>query len=129
VNDQKWYFDSGCTRHMTKDISLLAKVQKVEEVTVSGALGQEKSIVLMEGSKEIQVEIEGQDKVITFNKILYVPTLRTNLISVKSICEKGGVVIFEDDTVTVYKEKERVFGGTLDSTGLYSKQWMFGIRD
>ena len=89
-----WYVDSGCSRHMTGERSLLTKFE-----------GGKKGYVNFAGEKG--GNITGQGNVtngkITLEKVYYVEQLEHNLMSVSQICDKGHSVHFTDTEALVLK--------------------------
>ena len=53
----------------------------------------------------------------TINDVMYVPDLKTNLLSVSKITEKGRVVLFTSSCCHVYDEADFVYKGTMIANG------------
>ncbi|KAG7563991.1 Zinc finger CCHC-type superfamily [Arabidopsis suecica] len=81
-----WYFDSGCSRHMTGDPSVLSTFteEAIEKVTFGDG-----------GKRRIKGKgnIEGDDKP-SFINVFYVEGLKANLICISQLCDDGLKVIF-----------------------------------
>ncbi|KAJ9564937.1 hypothetical protein OSB04_000903 [Centaurea solstitialis] len=81
-----WYLDSGCSRHMTGNKSLL--LNYVSEKGPSVTFGDEaKGITKGYGTLS--------NGIITFNKVAYVEGLMHNLLSISQLCDLGYKVIFD----------------------------------
>lgn len=88
-----WTLDSGSTSHMTPNKEIISDVKPYYT-----------KIHLAEEERSIQTEAKGKVKVTTvtregnrnicINDVLYVPTLRGNLLSVSQLIEGGNKVIF-----------------------------------
>jgi hypothetical protein len=55
--------------------------------------------ITAQGKAMFTADVFGESKNIPLSKILFVPDLRTNLLSVEKITEKGCEVIFKRDNV------------------------------
>ncbi|KAJ9557264.1 LOW QUALITY PROTEIN: hypothetical protein OSB04_011878 [Centaurea solstitialis] len=81
-----WYLDSGCSRHMTENKSLL--LNYVSEKGPSVTFGDDaKGITKGYGTLS--------NGIITFNKVAYVEGLMDNLLSISQLCDLGYKVIFD----------------------------------
>ena len=114
--DIRWCLDSGCTSHMTNELSILADRRPDRGRSVSLANDTHAS------SKGIGTAIipinDGHNK-LSLSETLFVPELRTNLISVGKITDKGYRVIFDKDTAIV-QDGEGLTKLTADrNNGLY----------
>ena len=69
-----WYFDSGCSRHMTDDRSVLINYQKVDRENITFA-DDVKSRVLRKGP----LNVEGFPKL---DNVLHVEDLKKNLLNI-----------------------------------------------
>ena len=82
-----WFFDSGCSRHMTGDISQLNNIQSFNQGYVSFAGG--------EGGKITQRGTV-TNGVLSFENVNFAPELKHSLLSVSQICDKGYSTHFTD---------------------------------
>ena len=81
----KWYIDSGCVRHMTRDPSLFA--------TLSSCKGD--AVTFGDGKyKIIGIETISMKSFPILENVLLVDGLKANLISTSQLCDKGMNVIF-----------------------------------
>ncbi|XP_031127497.1 uncharacterized protein LOC116029586 [Ipomoea triloba] len=105
-DEEVWYFDSGCSRHMTGNKSSLVNFKSIEgpKVVFGGndRYGSTKGIgtIVRNGLKTEDVS--------------YVESLKFNLLSTSQFCDKGYVVEFFKDKCQVKNEStgEVVLEGT-----------------
>src|SRR3954467_15056421 len=101
---EDWYFDSGCSRHMTglKDLLVDIKSHSTSYVTFGdGAKGEIKGVGKLECSGVPNLE-----------DVLLVKDLNANLISISQLCDQGYQVNFtKDECVVTNEEKEVVMRG------------------
>ena len=88
-----WYFDSGCSRHMTGDASILSnfKTMKCGGVTFGDGMSGN---ILGKGT----LNLDGLPKL---KNVLLVEGLKANLISISQICDQGFTVNFSRDNCDV----------------------------
>ena len=92
-----WYLDSGCSRHMTEDSSLLTKL--VEKVGPSITFGDDnKGYTMGHG-------LIAKENVI-IDEFVLVSGLKHNLLSISQICDKGFKVNFNPVACVVTKREE-----------------------
>nr|GEV37402.1 hypothetical protein [Tanacetum cinerariifolium] len=84
--DDKGYWDSGCSRHMTRNISYLSDYEPFDEMYVS--FGQDGCKITSKGTiKTGKLE---------FENVYFVKDLKYNLFSVSQICDNKNSVMFTD---------------------------------
>ncbi|KAD5802876.1 hypothetical protein E3N88_14236 [Mikania micrantha] len=90
-----WIVDSGASRHITRDISLLTNVMSIIGGYV--AFVEDKGrFITGEG-----IISNGQ---VSFDKVKYVKQLENNLLSVSQICDKKYKVLFDDSSCYIPKQ-------------------------
>jgi hypothetical protein len=95
---EKWYIDSGCSRHMTGDSSNFISLQNIDGGDVTFGDNKKGKIVgIGKIGKEDSPIIDG---------VLLVKGLKHNLMSVSQLCDKGYRVIFEIDVCIVQNIKD-----------------------
>ena len=105
-----WYLDSGCSRHMTGDQSLI----KVFESKKGG------NVTFGDGSKS-QIKRKGiisLPRLSDIANVLYVEGLRVNLLSISQICDQDFMVLFSKRKCFVMDEsRKKLISGvrTLDN--------------
>ncbi|XP_019194729.1 PREDICTED: uncharacterized protein LOC109188527 [Ipomoea nil] len=102
--DEKWYFDSGCSRHMTGNTKFLSDINTSNgEVTFGdGVKGQVTGVGTL--------NVAGLPKL---KKVLLVNGLHANLISISQLCDQNWNVSFTKDNCSVMdNEKQCVMEGS-----------------
>lgn len=114
-----WYMDSGCTAHMCSDKGEFEEIQ--ESLGGKVNLASEASTDIEgKGSVSWTMSLDGVKKRVKLNEALHVPKLRTNLLSVGKICDRGFKIVFEREKATVVDAKGGiVMKADRDQGGLY----------
>ncbi|KAL5540271.1 hypothetical protein UlMin_046312 [Ulmus minor] len=107
-----WYFDSGCTKHMTGDIRNFYSLDDFGTGTIVYGNG-EISNILGVG----QVDITGLP---SMDKVCYIDKLTVNLISIGQLCDSGFKVLFDEYYCNIYDSNKKIVGqGYRTARGLY----------
>ena len=95
----EWYFDSGCSRHMTGDKSFFTSMEDYNGGVVTFGDG---SVAHVRGRGKVAIpgcpDLEG---------VLYVEGLKANLISISQICDSKFRVNFSQNMCEVIDKKKR----------------------
>lgn len=98
-----WYIDSGASQHMScssdsmSDYCAFSIPQKIK-------LGDNRTLdAVGKGSIDLNINVEGCFKLCTLVDVLYVPELKKNLFSVRSIVDKDFTVKFDNVKCTILK--------------------------
>ena len=93
--NRRWIVDSGCSRHMTGEISLLKDFREMNGCYVNFA-----------GDKGGQITGSGSltNGKVSFDNVNYCKELTNNLLSVSQISDKGYQVLFDDKKCYVLKQ-------------------------
>ncbi|XP_014511418.1 uncharacterized protein LOC106770105 [Vigna radiata var. radiata] len=95
--EDKWYFDSGCSNHMTGNKLWFVNLEEESSKTVK--LGNDIHMkVVAKGS--IRMQINGISHVL--NDVYYIPELKNNLLSLGQLQEKGLTILISDGTCKVF---------------------------
>ncbi|KAL5573860.1 hypothetical protein UlMin_023457 [Ulmus minor] len=112
IDKSDWYFDSGCTKHMTGDIKNFYSLDNFGTGTIVYGNG-EISNILGVG----QVDITGLP---SMDKVCYVDKLTVNLISIGQLCDSGFKVLFDEYYCNIYDSNKKIVGqGYRTARGLY----------
>ncbi|GAA0180970.1 hypothetical protein LIER_30181 [Lithospermum erythrorhizon] len=84
-----WYFDSGCSRHMTGDKSYLSNIETVRNDYVTFGGGEKGRII---GKRSLNVE-----RLPRLDDVLLVEGLTPNLISISQLSDSGMKVVFSKE--------------------------------
>jgi len=95
-----WYFDSGCSKHMTGNVNYFEYIRHCEK----------RCVTFGDGGKG---EIRGKGKLISdkltkLDNVLFVEGLFSNLISVSQLCDQGLEVSFNKLGCRIKNEKGQV---------------------
>ncbi|KAL5580013.1 hypothetical protein UlMin_012455 [Ulmus minor] len=102
IDKSDWYFDSGCTKHMTGDIRNFYSLDDFGTGTIVYGNG-EISNILGVG----QVDITGLP---SMDKVCYVDKLAVNLISIGQLCDSGFKVLFDEYYCNIYDSNKKIVG-------------------
>ena len=118
--DKLWFADSGATRHMTHQKSVLKNFIPVEPESwfVTG-IGNTRLPVRGKGEIEAKSTINGITAVIHIPNVLYIPKLGTNLFSIGAATSQGVKAIFTNDEVHFYKDGKLQLVGKRTKNTLY----------
>jgi len=104
-SENKWFLDSGCSRHMTGDISLFFDfVSKKKGFVTYG--DNNRGAILGKGSV-------GNPSSNSISDVLLVEGLKHNLISISQLCDKGYKIIFTKECCIIENNdnKDDLFKG------------------
>ncbi|KFK25001.1 hypothetical protein AALP_AA8G053500, partial [Arabis alpina] len=111
-NTGPWYFDSGSSRHMTRDMNNLQSIKEVKGGKVTFGDGSRGAIKGKGQTCEI-----GLPRLMNVNLL---QGLTANLISVSQLCDDRLTVIFTSvDCTTVYKDGTTVLKGIRSDNNCY----------
>ncbi|CAM8948556.1 unnamed protein product [Rhodiola kirilowii] len=108
----RWYFDSGCSAHMTGDPNFLANIKLFKGHSVTFGNGV-KGKVIGKGTLKVQ-------GVPQLESVLLVDGLEANLISISQLCDEDHHIKFTQDTCQVLnKEGECMMQGSRSLNNCY----------
>ncbi|KAK2362046.1 gag-protease polyprotein [Trifolium repens] len=108
---EDWYFDSGCSKHMTGDKKYLKKLRPCSKGSVTfgdGAKGRIKGIGKL---RDLSLPY--------LDKVLLVEGLTTNLISISQLCEQGLDVYFSNSGCIIVDDQKVVMKGVKTTNKCY----------
>lgn len=120
TNTKNNSLDSGCTSHLCKDNLIFTDIKMTE----SGLKLASSATTLVKVRSDVRViaSVGNADKPITLQNTLYVPDLRTNLISVAKIVDKKNKVIFN--------ERQAIIQDLQENTKMIARQGdLFYLRE
>ena len=117
VDDQEsvrneWCLDSGSSKHITYDKDDLVNYNKFR-FPVDVRLADKRVVKAYGfGNTELHLQDEnGRLIPVAFKRVLFVPELKKKLISISTITERGGEVLFKKEVCILhYQEKRILFG-------------------
>ncbi|XP_059650309.1 uncharacterized protein LOC132296087 [Cornus florida] len=98
-----WYLDTGCSNHMCGDKSAFSNLD--ESFYNSVKFGDDSKVSVM-GKGNVKIHIKEKSNQIISN-IFFVPNLKTNLLSVGQLQEKGYEISIKDG---VYRIQDKELG-------------------
>jgi hypothetical protein len=102
----EWVLDTGATRHITGDPSLLANMKPLsEELFITFGNGGEGRA---EGYGDVLLD-SSAGKSIRLRDVLFVPAAATNLLSMSTASRAGATFIIDNSSCRAYKEEELLF--------------------
>jgi transposase InsO family protein len=100
-NDDQWYLDTGCSNHMSGKRTWFYELDEFVNRRIRFA---DDSVVKAEGIGKVRIQCkDGRNT--SISDVLYVPTMKSNLISIGQLLEKGYVVKMEDKVLRVFDNK------------------------
>lgn len=114
-----WLIDSGASSHMCANVDLFYTLDNTVKQEVSLADGRTTSCAGMGSCRIVLRFPDGSLNRITLAEVLYVPELKSNLISVKKFASKEAVICFDTDGCRILK-LGKVIGAATMTEGLYS---------
>ena len=99
-----WYLDSGCSRHMTRDSTLLTKF--VERAGPSITFGDDNKGYTM-GYSLISSEN------VLIESVALVDGLKHKLLSISQLCDRGNEVWFTKDVTSRDLNEQKLFTGSI----------------
>ena len=117
---EEWFLDSAASANMTFNENNLEEYKDYKEPS-NVFLGDDRYIpAIGEGKLMMKTADEntGKSSELVLNRVLHVPKLAKNLISVSSIAkENNAEVVFDREKCTVYTEDQKFVIGTLSDNG------------
>ena len=117
--DNHWYIDSGATKHMTLEKDLIVDFIKYEQPSKI-YLGDNRVIEAYgQGKVRLSCYDESDAVQLILNKVLYVPDLSKNLLSVSAMTQMGAEGLFNDGKCVISKDGREITIGRLVDNKLY----------
>lgn len=100
-----WYVDSGATSHMTGSKELFHYLDETQKGCMQ--LAKEDKICKMEGKGSILIKccVDDQVSEIFLEDVLYAPSLKSSLLSVKKLAINGYEVDFKENVCNIMKDE------------------------
>ncbi|CAM8898880.1 unnamed protein product [Rhodiola kirilowii] len=101
TKDQVWFLDSGCSNHMSGDKRCFCSLDETYRHSVK--LENNSRMAVM-GKGNVRLAIKGMNHVLT--GVYFVPTLKSNSISIGQLQEKGVAILIQHGRCSVYHPKK-----------------------
>ena len=98
-----WFIDSGASRHLSPHRELLSDFTEADGPEISVANNERLRVV---GSGTAYINIDGVD--IAIRKVMLVPGLGANLLSVGEMIKAGNVINFDSRGCNVYNKNNEL---------------------
>lgn len=92
--ENQWYIDNGCSKHMTGDKEKLQSYSALEKEKKVSFENDTPGLIKGKGSVQLKENIKA-------GNVMYVDGLKHNLLSVSEICNQGTEVIFRSNGCSV----------------------------
>ncbi|WVZ09091.1 hypothetical protein V8G54_022437 [Vigna mungo] len=102
--DMLWYLDSACSNHMTGNRKWLIDLDTGVKSTIRFA---DDSVVRAEGTGKVLIARK-DGRPIYMHNVLYVPTMKSNLLSLGQLHEKGYTMKMEEGHIKVFDKRQRM---------------------
>jgi transposase InsO family protein len=93
-----WYLDTGCSNHMCGSKSFFSNLNEEFHTTVS--FGDHSKVDVM-GNGDIQIRTK-KNTIETISNVFYIPDLKSNLLSLGQLQEKGYVTTIKNGVCEIY---------------------------
>ena len=118
-SNDKWFVDSAATKHMTHNKNLLEDYVEYD-APIEIYLG-DNTVIHAEGEGMVKLLTEGETGCyLDLHKVLYVPKLAKNLLSVPAMASMEAVVHFDKEKCVVSKDGKNFVIGSLVNGMLYT---------
>jgi hypothetical protein len=114
---EAWCLDSGATSHMTAHREKIQDLQEISQVL--SLASKEKTRIEGQGAAEVVLDDGSTGLRATMNNTLFVPDLRTNLMSVSKLTDNGLTVTFKKDAAYVMSSNDDVLAIAKRKGNLY----------
>lgn len=114
ADSANWYIDSGASRHMTSRREILVDFAECVHPDIFIANKDRMKVV---GSGTAYLDIDGVEIVV--RRVLYVPTLHTNLLSVSEITKSKNTLSFDSYGCRVYNANNELIVKAKEEGGVY----------
>ncbi|WJX93643.1 hypothetical protein P8452_75143 [Trifolium repens] len=111
ADSMEWYFDSGCSNHMTGNRSILSNFNECLNIKIKLANNE---FTRAKGMGNVMIEMSNGKKAVIEN-VLFVPGMQCNLLSVGKLISKGFKIVIEDETLQLFDSKKRLVLKTAQS--------------
>lgn len=109
-----WYIDSGASNHMTPNGNMLSKKQNSDIAHITAANNERIKVESVDSTT-----ICADDGTIAVDRVLHVPGLAVNLLSVSKIVEHGNSVLFNKEGCFIKNSGNEMVASCKSSNGIY----------
>jgi len=102
AEDTSWYLDSGCSTHMTRKKDWFVKMSESTHGQIKFA---DNNSLLAEGMGRVVLSADSGRRVL-LEDVLYVPGLKTNLLSLGQLLQKGYHITMQNNQLSMFDQQE-----------------------
>jgi len=112
--ENQWYINSGCSKHMTGDKEKLHSYNALEKEKSVSFGNDTPAVIKGKGSVFLKEKVKARN-------VMYVDGLKNNLLSASQMCDQGNEVVFRSNGCVVREldTGETVIKGTIIPNNLY----------
>jgi len=112
--ENQWYIDSGCLKHMIGNKEKLQSYSALEKEKKVSFGNDTPTFIKGKGSVHLKEKVKARN-------VMYVDGLKHNLLSVSQMCDQGTKVIFRSNGCIVREldTRKTVIGGIRTQNNLY----------
>ncbi|GMF15398.1 unnamed protein product [Phytophthora fragariaefolia] len=118
--DPRWIVDSGASRHLVNDASVLRHVKDADIDSLTQPDGNALSVTKV-GSVTFLAEVNGAATTITVDDVYYAPSLAHNLLSLGKLAKRGCALTTVNGHLAITHDKQIVFEVTFANDVLVAK--------
>ncbi|GMI66347.1 hypothetical protein HRI_000304000 [Hibiscus trionum] len=118
IHQNLWYLDTGCSNHMCGDMMMFSELDEAFRSTVS--FGDNSKVSVM-GKGNVKIHTNENTTQVISN-VFFVPDLKTNLLSVGQLQEKGYEIFIKDGVCRIQDENLGLIAQVNMTTN-----WMFPL--
>ena len=104
AEDTSWYLDSGCSTHMTGKKDWFVKMSESTHGQIKFA---DNNSLLAEGMGRVVLSADSGRRVL-LEDVLYVPGLKTNLLSLGQLLQKGYHITMQNNQLSIFDQQEHL---------------------
>lgn len=97
-----WYLDTGCSNHMTGRREWLVNLNPSIKSSLKFA---DNSTIMVKGIDRVLITCKN-DKIAYMDDVLYVPTIKSNLLSLGQLLEKGYSMSMHKHHIEMFDNKQ-----------------------
>jgi len=94
--ENQWYIDSGCSKHMTGDKEKLHSYNVLEKEKNVSFVNETLAIIKGKGSFFLKEKVKA-------GNVMYVDSLKHNMLSVSQMCDQGNEVVCQSNGCVVHE--------------------------
>ena len=121
-NSREWFIDSAASSHMVHDVNTLVDYIKYDDSfggTKNVFLG-DNTLISVEGEGKVHLftsDENGGETCLLLDKVLHVPQLAKNLLSVPALTQTGTKILFDKENCHIIRDNEKYLIGCVNKDG------------